>query len=360
MRRIVEEQAAPLSTEFESFLRAMPKVELHVHLEGSIRPETLLQLAERNNMPLPATTVEGLREWYRFTDFPHFANIYWSCSQCMQHPEDLEFVAREFLAGQAEQNILHTEATFTALTVFRRGGIPWEKQVEALNRARAWGEAELGVTCNIIVDLPREACSDEEAMMVADWVVDAHGEGVHAFGLGGYEVGFPPSLFRKAFDRVRAAGVPSIPHAGETEGPASIRGAIDELGALRIGHGVRCMEDPALVEELVQSQMPLEVCPTSNVCLGVVPSLAEHPLPRMIAAGLNVSVNSDDPPMFGTTLTDEWIGVVREFGFDAGAVRRLTLAAVEAALLDDARKQHLRESVAAFFDAETPLLHREG
>ncbi len=316
----------------ESYLRAMPKVELHVHLEGSIQPETLLTLARRNNVPLPFNTVEALREWFRFEDFPHFVEIYVAISNCLKSAADIELITREFLIGQAAQNIVHSEATYTALTINQLTGLDFETQLAAINRARAWARETLGVSMALITDIAREV-PPEQGGISADWAVAGFGRGVDAFGLGGYEVGHPPTKHAAAFDRARAAGLPSIPHAGETEGPASIWAAVRRLGARRIGHGVRCLEDPALVDELRARQIPLEVCPTSNVCLGVAPSLDSHPLPKLIDAGLYVTLNSDDPPLFNTTLNDEFVSCARVFGFDAATMEQLSLNALRASLL---------------------------
>jgi adenosine deaminase len=326
----------------EDAIRDMPKVELHVHLEGSIRPETLLMLARRNGQALPFETVEGLREWYRFIDFPHFDQIYVAITRCLQTEADLELITREFLRGQAAQNIRHSEATFTAYTIFKLAGIPFEAQLAAINRARDWALKTLDVSMALIVDIAREV-TPQQGMITADWVIAAHGRGVDALGLGGYEVGHPPEKFRAAFDKARAHGVPCIPHAGETAGADSVRGALDVLGALRIGHGVRCLEDPELVARLCTAQTMLEVCPSSNVCLGVAPNLAAHALPNLLAAGLNVSINSDDPPMFNTTLNDEYLRVADTFGFDLARMRRFARAAFDASLLSAERKQTLSE-----------------
>ena len=328
-----------------AFIRAMPKVELHVHLEGSIRPETLLQLARRNDVTLPCDSLDGLREWYRFTDFPHFVDIYVAITKCLRTTADIELIAREFLQGQAEQNIVHSEVTYTAYTVFEHCGIPFEDQIAAINRARAWAERELGVTMALVLDIAREE-TPAEGMITARWAVEAFGRGVDAFGLGGYEVGHPPEKHVEAFAYTRAHGLPSVPHAGETEGPASIWGALRALEARRIGHGVRCLEDPALVAYLREAQIPLEVCPTSNVCLGVAPSLAEHPLPKLLAEGLYVTINSDDPPLFSTTLTEEYLRCAGAFGFDAATLRQFSLNAVRASLLSAARKAELEHQFA--------------
>jgi adenosine deaminase len=262
----------------------------------------------------------------------------------MQTPDDLEVVTREFLEGQAAQNILYTEATYTAYTHFHQKGIAFADQIAAINRARHWAEATLGVSMNLIVDIAREV-TPEQGMLTADWVIGAHGDGVVALGLGGYEVGHPPEKFADAFAKAGAAGVPCVLHAGETEGPASIWGALRTGSSLRIGHGVRCLEDAALVDWLRERQTPLEVCPTSNVCLGVAASLAEHPLPRLMAEGLYVTLNSDDPPMFSTTLTDEFLKCHDTFGWSVEVLETLTHHAAAAALLDEERKQRLRERI---------------
>ncbi len=323
----------------DEFIRRMPKVELHVHLEGSIRPETLLLLAERNNVKLPATTIEGLRRWHTFTDFPHFVEIYLTISDCLRSPEDIEFIAREFLRGQAAQRVLHSEVTFTPFTHYSSNRrIPFEEQIAALGRAREWAASELGISVGWILDIVRNARPVEHGLMVADWAISGMESGVVALGLGGIEAGHPPELFQEAFDRARAAGLPAVPHAGETSGAESVQSALRALKARRIGHGVRCLEDPALVAELRERQIPLEVCPTSNVCLGVAPSLSEHPLPRLIDEGLYVTINSDDPPMFNTTLTDEYLRAAQILGCGVETIEQLAINAVRASLLPEASR----------------------
>jgi adenosine deaminase len=322
-------------------------VELHVHLEGAIQPETLLELARRNGVALPATTLDELRAWYTFRDFPHFVEVYVALSRCIRTPEDIELIGRAFLAGQASQGIAYSEVTYTAQTHERHHGLAFRDQLAALNRARAWAEGQLGVSMGLIVDIAREV-TPEDGLRVADWVIAAHGDGVAALGLGGYEVGNPPEKFAAAFARARDAGVPIVLHAGETEGPASIWGALAQ-GSRRIGHGVRCLEDPALVAELRARQVPLEVCPSSNVCLGVAPSMADHPLPRLLAEGLYVTLNSDDPPMFNTTLTDEYLRAAETFGLDGAAVEALALNAVNATLLPPQTRAHMAEAFGARF-----------
>ena len=332
----------------ESFIRAMPKVELHVHLEGAIQPATLLALAERNQVPLPANTVAGLRSWYRFTSFSHFVEVYLAISACIRTPDDIELIARELLVNQAAQHIRYSEVTYTAYTHYYFKGLPFRDQLDALNRARAWAEAELGTTMRLIVDIPRSIAA-EHGLQIAGWAIDGMGAGVVALGLGGPEVGHPPEKFSAAFERARAAGLASVPHAGELVGPESIWGALRALHADRIGHGVRCVEDPALVAELRARQTPLEVCPTSNVCLGVVPSLEDHPLPLLLAEGLYVTLNSDDPPLFNTTLTGEYLAAARTFSLGPDELERLVLNAARASLLEPAARAELEAHIAAEF-----------
>ena len=332
------------------FIRAMPKVELHVHLEGAVQPATLLTLARRNGIALPADSVEGIRAWFTFVDFPHFIEIYFAISGCLLSPDDIELITREFLAGQAAQHIRHSEVTYTPYTHFNHKGLAFADQLAAINRARAWAARELGVTMSLTLDISRNV-TPEEGLLTADWAIAHMNDGVSALGLGGPEVGHPPEKFTEAFARARAAGLPAVPHAGETEGPASIWGALRTLDAVRIGHGVRCLEDPALVAELRDRQIPLEVCPTSNVCLGVVPSFEAHPLPRLIAEGLYVTLNSDDPPMFNTTLTDEYLQAAEAFDFGPAEIEGLVFNALRASLLPTDRKAALEAEFAAEFAA---------
>ncbi len=337
-----------ISEPLAAFIRAMPKVELHVHLEGAIRPETLLRLARRNHVALPYYTVQELRQWYKFRDFPHFVEIYVKISSCLKTADDIELIAREFLIGQAEQNIQYSEPTYTAHTIYQLCKISFADQFAALNRARAWAEQELGVTMNVIVDIAREV-NPESGMVTAEQVIKHYGKGVGALGLGGYEVGHPPEKFQEAFDLVNAAGIPCILHAGETGGADSIWNALRVGNSRRIGHGVRCLEDPALVDYLRAHQIPLEVCPTSNVCLNVALSIAQHPIRTLIQKGLYVTLNSDDPPMFNTTLTDEFLKCADAFAWDKEICEKLTLNALRASLLSAEDKMSLEQEFRAEF-----------
>jgi adenosine deaminase len=309
-----------------------PTVELHVHLEGAIQPATLLALAQRNRVALPATTEHGLREWYRFTDFAHFVQVYLTISDCIRTPDDIEHIARDFLAGQAAQHIIYTEVTYTAFTHYHFKQIPFHEQLAALNRARQWAETEHNTTMRYIIDIPG-TIAPEDGMLVAEWAIEGMSDGVVALGLSGPEADHHPTTFHRAFDRARAAGLPAVPHAGEQAGPTSIWNALHLLHPTRIGHGIRCLEDPTLVAELRARQIPLDICPSSNVCLGFVPTLAAHPLPRLLDAGLYITLNTDDPPLFNTTLTNEYTQVAHTFGLTSDDMARLARNAEQAALI---------------------------
>lgn len=338
----------------QEFIRRMPKVELHVHLEGSIQPETLLMLAKRNGIALPADSVEGIHEWYQFRDFAHFIEVYLMICSCIKTADDMELVATEFVKGRARENIRYSEVIFTPFT--HRLKISMDDQLAAINRARMFGEETLGVRISMMPDISREMRPVEDSYLIADWAVANRNNGIVSLGLGGPEIGNPPEVFTSTFERVQAAGFPATPHAGETCGAESIWGAIRSLHAIRIGHGVRCIEDPALVDYLREKQIPLEVCPSSNVCLKVVPSLAEHPLPKLLAEGLFVTINSDDPPMFSTNLTEEYLRITKHFGFDSERLKQFQFNAIKASLLPDANKLELiREFTEEFTRLEREL-----
>lgn len=333
----------------ESFLLRSPKVELHVHLEGAMRPAVLLELARRNGVDLPAADEAGLKRWFRFRDFEHFVEVYLTCSRALREPEDFQLLALDFLAEQAVQNVVYSEVHFTVsthLTAGRDGaGIR-----QALGEAIREGEKRWGVTMRLIPDIVRNngvAAAD----LTLEWALagrgapgapgvpgtDAGGD-VVALGLSGSEASFPNEPFREHFAAARRAGLHCVAHAGEHAGPESIRSVLEVCGAERIGHGVRAVEDPELVAELAARQIPLEVCPSSNVCLKVVPTLAEHPFDRLRRAGVQLSVNSDDPPFFGTNLTREYVHLARAFGYGAEDLAGLSLAGLQHSFLPEADK----------------------
>ena len=333
--------------DLHAFARQMPKVELHVHLEGSIRPATLLQLAERNSFALPAQDVEGLRDFYRFRDFAHFIEVYVTITRCLQAPDDYHLIAYEFGADCARQNVRYAEVTFSIFTNATYAHLPWQAIVDGLNAGRAQACAEFGVDWRWVFDIVRDVPHTQE--QVVEIAIAAQDQGVIALGLGGSEKGFPPKLFVQSFERARQAGLHSVPHAGEIAGPESVWNALRLLYAERIGHGVRCEEDPALVDYLRERQIPLEMCPTSNICLGVFPSYEAHPLRWLWDEGLFVTVNSDDPPLFNTDLNHEYEVLIDQFGFTADELEQVSLNALRASFLPQAAKTQLETEFRAEF-----------
>jgi aminodeoxyfutalosine deaminase len=331
------------------FARRMPKVELHVHLEGSIRPATLLQLSQRNGVRLPAQDVEGLRDFYRFRDFAHFVDVYVTVTGCLRTPDDYRLIAYEFGADYARQNIRYAEVTFTILTNTKLTGLAWQIILEGLNEGRAQARDEFGVDWRWVLDISRDNPQTQEQVVEIALAARDQDMGVVALGLGGSEADFPPELFERSFARARRAGLPSVPHAGEMEGPVSIWTALRLLHADRLGHGVRCAEDPALVAYLREHQVPLELCPTSNICLGVYSDYAAHPLRQLWDAELLITVNSDDPPMFGTELNHEYEVLVDHFGFSADELEQISLNGLHASLLPPAEKARLEMEFRAQF-----------
>ncbi len=321
------------------FARLMPKVELHVHLEGSIRPATLLELAARNHVKLPAADEEGLKEFYRFRDFEHFVDVYFTVTRCLRTPEDYALIAYQFGCDCAQQNIRYAEVTFTMTTNMQFSGLPWQAILEGLNEGRSRARAEHGVDWGWVFDINRNQPETQQALV--EIALAARSSGVVALGLGGSETVSPAGLFQESFERARQAGLRRVPHAGETQGPESIWTALSRLYADRIGHGVRAVEDPALVEFLRVNRIPLEVCPTSNLCLGIYPNPASHPLNRLCEAGVFVTVNSDDPPMFGTSLNGEYELLVNEFGFNRSELEQINLNALHASFLSQEEKSRL-------------------
>ncbi len=338
------------------YIAAAPKAELHVHLEGSIAPSTLLRLAKRHRVDLPADTEEGLRNWYRFRDFHHFIEVYVAITKCLRTVEDFELIVYEFGADMARQNIQYAEVTFSPSTHLWINGVDQDVWFTGLTEGRRRVMDSFGCEINWVFDLVR---NDYPELARFDYTtgvaIEGRDDGVIALGLGGMEEGYPPAPFVPWFDRARAAGLRSAPHAGEHDGPGSIRSAIEDLGAERIGHGVRAIEDPQLVEYLAVHGIPLEISPTSNISLGIYPDAASHPLKRLHEAGVAVTVNSDDPPLFNTTLTDEMALLVDPWCFSRETIDEILLNGVRFSFLaadrKDAMESGFREEMRALREA---------
>jgi aminodeoxyfutalosine deaminase len=345
--------AATIDPRLETFIRRMPKAEIHLHLEGSVRPATLLALAKRNGVPPPAPDEAGLREFFRFRDFPHFIEVYIAVCSCLRSPDDFATIVREIGEDAAAQNIRYLEIHFNPETNVRKRGLDFHQMLAGMNRGRAEARDRWGVEMRWIADGVRDSeTSPSSVTRTVDWITALPPEaGVVALGLGGNEVGYPPPPFARDFARARAAGLRTVAHAGETTGFQTICDSLDLLGVERIGHGVRAMDNPDLVARLARDRVPLEICPTSNICTGVVGSFADHPFRLFDEAGIPVTVNSDDPPLFGTTLTDEFFVLARHWGYDADGIQRIALNAIDASFLPAAEKARTRAAFLAEFAA---------
>jgi aminodeoxyfutalosine deaminase len=334
-------------TDLAAFIAGLPKVELHVHHVGSASPRIVAELAARHagSTPVPADA-DALASYFEFRDFAHFVEIYLSVVDLIREPEDVRLLTYEVARELARQQVRYAELTVTPYSSVRRG-MPAPEFCAAIEDARRAAEKELGVVLRWCFDIPGEAGlpAAEETLRIA---LDEHPDGLISFGLGGPEVGVARGQFKPYFEKAQAAGLHLVPHAGETTGPETVWDAVRELGAERVGHGISAARDPELMAHLAAEGIPLEVCPTSNVRTRAVASLAEHPLPTLVAAGVPVTINSDDPPMFGTTLNDEYAVAARLLDLDAAGVARLAVAAVDASFLPPAEKTRLTREITAY------------
>jgi aminodeoxyfutalosine deaminase len=332
-----------------SFELGLPKAELHVHHVGSASLRTVAELAERHagSTSVP-TDPDALADFFTFTDFGHFIEVYLSVVDLLRTPDDLWTLTHDVARDLAAQNVRYVELTCTPYTSIAVG-IAAEAYCEALEDARRRAEADFGVTMRWIFDIPGES-GVPAADVTLDTALRLQPDGLIGFGLGGPEIGVPRPQFRPHFEQARAAGLHSIPHSGESTGPETMWDAINELGAERIGHGIAAAQDPALMAYLAEHRIPLEICPTSNVRTRSVASLEEHPLPVLAAAGVPFSISSDDPPMFGTTLSTEYAVARRLLDLDDAGVADLARASVRQSFAPDA----VQSAILAEIDAYRP------
>jgi adenosine deaminase len=327
-----------------AFAAAVPKAELHVHIEGTLEPELLVELARRNDVALPYDTVEEVRAAYRFIDLQSFLDIYYRACDVLRTEQDFYDLALAYLRKAAGQGVRHAEIFFDPQTHTDRG-IPLRTVFAGLTRALDDG-ADLGVRAQLILCFLRHL-PEEQAMATLLDALEFRDQFV-GVGLDSSERGFPPAGFERVFARARAESLHLVAHAGEEGPPEYIWQALNLLGVARIDHGVRCLEDENLVGYLVQHQVPLTVCPFSNVKLCVVDTLADHPLRALLARGLLASVHSDDPAYFGGYIGDNYAGVADQLALDVGTVARIARNGFAAAFLEEAaRRDHLETIDAA-------------
>ena len=325
----------------QAFVRALPKAELHLHIEGTLEPELAFRLAQKHGVALRFSSVEELRAAYDFRDLQAFLDLYYALADVLKDGEDFYQLAFSYLKHAHEQGVVHTEIFFDPQTHTSRG-IPFSTVVEGLGRALGEAERQFGMTHRLIACFLRHL-SAAEAMRTLEEVLE-HRALITAVGLDSSEVGHPPSKFVPVFDRARQEGLLTVAHAGEEGPPGYIWEALDLLAVKRIDHGVRCEEDPALLERLVRDRVPLTVCPLSNVKLRVFDRIQRHNLKRLLEAGLCVTVNSDDPAYFGGYILENYLAVADGLGLNRAQLATLARNSIEASFLEaDAKRRWVAE-----------------
>ncbi|MFI6008893.1 adenosine deaminase [Streptomyces sp. NPDC051243] len=310
----------------------LPKAELHLHVEGTLEPELAFELAARNGVELPYGDTEELRKAYQFEDLQSFLNLYYELMAVLRTEQDFADLANAYLARAAAQGVRHAEIFFDPQAHTKRG-VELGTVVDGLWRALERSEADHGVSTRLIMCFLRDDSAESamETLRAAEPYLDR----ITGVGLDSAEVGHPPVKFREVYEAAAALGLRRVAHAGEEGPPAYITEALDVLGVERVDHGLRCVEDPALVERLVRERVPLTLCPLSNVRLRTVDTLAEHPLPAMLDAGLMCTVNSDDPAYFGGYAGDNFDAVRRTLGLTEERLRELARNSFLASFLED-------------------------
>jgi len=317
----------------------LPKAELHLHIEGTLEPEPAFELAARNGVELPYADTDALRKAYDFEDLQSFLNLYYELMAVLRTERDFEDLANAYLARAAAQGVRHAEIFFDPQAHIARG-VPMGTVVEGLWRALGTSEADHGISTRLILCFLRDE-SAESALETLE-AAKPHLDRITGIGLDSAEVGHPPAKFREVYEAAAALGLRRVAHAGEEGPPEYITEALDVLGVERVDHGLRCMEDPALVKRLVRERIPLTLCPLSNVRLRTVDTLADHPLPAMLDAGLMCTVNSDDPAYFGGYAGDNFDAVHKALGLSQDRLRELARNSFLASFLEDDEERRAR------------------
>lgn len=335
----------------EAFIRGLPKAELHLHLEGTLEPELALRLAHKHGLKLPHSTIEGLRQSYQFTDLQSFLDIYLAASRVLRDEDDFHALTASYLRHAHSQGIVHVEVFFDPQSHIERD-IALVTVLNGIHRALLQGEREFGITHRLILCFLRHL-SGADAMRTLEQALP-HKALIAAVGLDSTESGNPPEKFAAVFERARQEGLLAVAHAGE-EGPASyIRDALDLLKVQRIDHGVRCEEDPQLVDRLVRERIPLTMCPLSNIKLKVFARMADHNIRRLLQRGLCVTVNSDDPAYFGGYLNENYLAVHSELGASVDELVQLARNSFEASFLPPTQKKQWLAAIDAYVSS-TPV-----
>lgn len=326
----------------EEFIRRLPKAELHLHIEGTLEPQMMFDLAARNGYELPFPDVESVMAAYKFRNLQSFLDIYYQGAAVLHTPGDFHELAMAYFDRVAADGVRHAEIFFDPQTHTTRG-VGFEVFMEGLRSAQSEAESRHGISSGLIMCFLRHLGGDAAVATMRE--AEPHLEGVVAVGLDSSEVGYPPELYVGAFEQARRLGLRTVAHAGEEGPPEYVLGALDALGAERIDHGVRSMEDSELTKRLREQQIPLTVCPLSNVALQVVDRIVDHPLPSMLDAGLLVSVNSDDPAYFGGYVGENYVALAEDLALDTEVLAHLAANSIKSSFLDDRRKNDLLEEI---------------
>ena len=335
-------------------ITALPKVELHLHIEGTLEPELIFDLAARHGQRLPYASLADLRAQYSFTDLQSFLDLYYANLTVLRRAVDFAQLTLAYLRRAAAGGVRHAEVFFDPQAHLSRG-VPLADVVDGLVEGCRLGEAETGTTSALIACFLRER-GGAEALDVLEQLVEANAP-IIGIGLDSTEVGNPASEFTGVYARAKELRLHRVAHAGEEGDPDYVREVLDVLGVERVDHGVRAVQDPDLVRRLAIERIPLTVCPLSNVRLKVVASLADHMLPQLIAAGVVTTINSDDPAYFGGYTEDNYVAVADQFGLSAADLAGLAHNSVEASFLPPDRKALLAGEIDAWLRAETPSPH---
>ena len=324
--------------DLSAFIAGLPKAELHVHIEGTFEPELMFAIARRNGVSLPHATVAALRAAYAFGNLQEFLDIYYVGAGALRVEQDFYDLTSAYLERAHTQSVLHAEIFFDPQAHTDRG-VPFATVIDGIHRALVDGQTKLGLSCGLIMCFLRHL--DEAAAQATLDAALPHRDRIIGVGLDSSELGHPPEKFARVFARARAAGFRAVAHAGEEGPPNYVRDALDLLQVERIDHGNRALEDPALVQHLADLGMPLTVCPLSNLKLAGIATMAEHPLRRMLAAGLVATVNSDDPAYFGGYVNENYAAVQTALGLDRNDLATLARNSFTAAFLSAAEKAPL-------------------
>ena len=323
-------------------LRALPKVQLHCHLEGTLRAATFVDLAAHHGVDIGVRALVPLYDVYAFATFRDFLLLFAEVCKALAEPDDFTRLAEDYVADAAAQGVRYAEVFVSpSVWTYFHKDLDVRATFQALNDTFDRARAHHGIDVRLICDLTRNFGA-ERALATTDIAIAMRDLGVIGVGLGGDEANYPPNLFVECYERARAAGLHGVVHAGEAVGAASVRSAIEDLGAQRIGHGVRAIEDPAVVALLAERKIPIEVCPTSNRLTGAAPADLPHPMGALDAAGVIVTIDADDPALFSTTLIDEYRFVDRTLG--RATLLRFARNAIDASFADAATKARLHEA----------------